>query len=176
MKLRNWRTFLVLVVVAVVIDAATKAWALAALHPGVTVRALGGLVPLTLSFNRGIAFGLHVGPASRAIFTVLSVVVLGVAVALFAATPPERRAQRIGLSLMCAGAVGNLADRLLRDRGVVDFIGPSNLGFMVWPIFNMADCYVVTGTLLFAIAVWWRRRREIDPANPSRPRTGPYTS
>jgi len=167
MKLRNWRTFLVLVVVAVMIDAATKAWALSALHPGVTVRALGGIVPLTLSFNRGIAFGLQVGPASRAIFAVLTVVVLGVAVALFAATPPARRAQRIGLSLMCAGAVGNLADRLLRDRGVVDFIGPSNLGFMMWPIFNMADCYVVVGTLLFATAVWWRRRREADPAQHS---------
>jgi signal peptidase II len=163
MVVRNWRAFLVLVVVAVVIDAATKAWALSALHPGVTVRALGGVLPLTLSFNRGIAFGLQVGPASRVIFTVLTVVVLGVAIALFAATPPERRAQRIGLCLMCAGAVGNLGDRLLRDRGVVDFIGPSNLGFMIWPIFNVADCYVVTGTLLFAIAVWSRRHREFEP-------------
>jgi signal peptidase II len=155
---RRWLTFWVAVVAAVVVDAATKAWALASLEPGVPERSLGGLLHLTLGFNRGIAFGLHLGPASRFVFTLLTIAVLAVALVLYAATPLERRAQRLALVLMCAGAVGNLVDRVLRARGVVDFIGPYDLGFMVWPIFNVADCYVVLGTLGFAAAVWLDRR------------------
>ena len=157
---RNWRSFVLFVAAAVAVDAATKALALATLKMGVTEPALGGLLPLTLSFNRGIAFGLSVGPASRAVFTALTIVVLAVAVGLYASTPADRRFQRTALALMCAGAIGNLLDRIFRGRGVVDFIGPYDLGFMVWPIFNVADCYVVVGTLGFAAAVWWTRRHD----------------
>ena len=28
---------------------------------------------------------------------------------------------------------------------MTDFLGPYDLGFMLWPIFNAADCYVVIG-------------------------------
>jgi len=170
---RNWRFFILVVAVAVAVDAATKAWALGALQHRVTVPALGGLLPLTLSFNRGIAFGLNVGPASRAVFAALTLVVLGVAVALYAATPAARRVQRLALCLMCAGAIGNLADRIFRPRGVVDFIGPYDLGFMIWPIFNVADCYVVIGTLGFAVALWWTRRRDAQTSQPAGREPGP---
>jgi signal peptidase II len=170
---RNWRFFILVVAVAVAADAVTKAWALRALQRGVTEPALGGWLPLTLSFNRGIAFGLSVGPASRAVFTVLTVVVLGVAMALYAATPEARRIQRLALCLMCAGAIGNLVDRVFRPRGVVDFIGPYDLGFMSWPIFNVADCYVVVGTLGFAAALWWARRHDPAPSRTAGGAPGP---
>jgi len=170
---RNWRFFILVVAVAVAVDATTKAWALGALQRGVTEPALGGFLPLTLSFNRGIAFGLSVGPASRAVFTVLTILVLGVALALYAATPAARRAQRLALCLMCAGAIGNLLDRIFRPRGVVDFIGPYDLGFMTWPIFNVADCYVVVGTLGFAASLWWTRRNDAALLPPAGKGSGP---
>ena len=151
---RRWVIFVVVVGLAVGLDAATKAWALSSLEPGRTVRALGGMLPMTLGFNRGIAFGLQVGGASRAVFTLLAVVVLGAAIALYRATAMVRWGQRLALCLMCAGAVGNLVDRVLRTRGVIDFIGPYDLRFMSWPIFNLADVWVVIGTLGYALALW----------------------
>jgi hypothetical protein len=42
---------------------------------------------------------------------------------------------------------------LTNPRGVVDFLGPYDLGFMVWPVFNLADVWVVIGTLAFALSV-----------------------
>lgn len=146
----KWILFAVVAALGVVLDAVSKEWALGALVPGHTRRALGGLVPLTLSFNRGVAFGLHVGPASRVVFTVVAVAVLGAAVSVYRSTPRARRLRRLALALMCAGALGNLVDRVVRSQGVVDFIGPYDLRFMVWPIFNLADVFVVLGTLGFA--------------------------
>jgi signal peptidase II len=163
----RWLFFSVVVGAAVALDAATKAWALAGLEPGQTEHALGGLLPLTLGFNRGIAFGLHVGPSSRFVFTLLAVLVLAAAIALYRATPMQRRWQRLALCFMCAGAIGNLLDRLLRDRGVVDFIGPYDLGFMVWPIFNLADVWVVIGTLGYAAALWRTPHAVHEPPGPS---------
>jgi lipoprotein signal peptidase len=52
---------------------------------------------------------------------------------------------------MFAGATGNLIDRAFSARGVVDFIGPYDLKFMRWPVFNFADVWVVAGTFAFAI-------------------------
>jgi signal peptidase II len=39
------------------------------------------------------------------------------------------------------------------DGGVVDFIGPINLGFMYWPIFNIADIAITTGAILLGISL-----------------------
>jgi signal peptidase II len=150
----RWLLFTVVVALGVALDGASKEWALRALVPGRTQSSLGGLVPLTLSFNRGVAFGLHVGPASRSVFTVVAVAVLAAAISVYRTTPLPRRLRRLALALMCAGALGNLVDRVVRAQGVVDFIGPYDLRFMVWPIFNLADVFVVLGTLGFAATLF----------------------
>jgi len=150
---RKWILFAGILAAGVALDVLTKRWALAHLQPGFTVETLGGTVPLTLSFNRGIAFGLHLGPASRAVFTAVGLVVLVAVALLYHATPAERRVRLLALALMCAGAVGNLVDRIVYPMGVVDFLGPFNLGFMEWPIFNLADCFVTVGTITLALAL-----------------------
>ncbi len=57
----------------------------------------------------------------------------------------------LALSLLLAGAAGNLIDRLVRDPGfargaVVDFLQlPS------WPIFNLADICIVSAAVLLVL-------------------------
>ena len=51
--------------------------------------------------------------------------------------------------LVCAGAIGNMIDRI-RLNYVIDFFYFSLIDF---PIFNVADCYVVVACVLFAILV-----------------------
>ena len=51
--------------------------------------------------------------------------------------------------LILAGAIGNVADRLFRGY-VVDFF---EFTFIKWPVFNMADIYVVIGTVVMAVLV-----------------------
>jgi signal peptidase II len=66
----------------------------------------------------------------------------------------------VSLSLVVAGAVGNLYDRVRWSRGVVDFIGPVNLGFAHFPIFNVADIAITCGAALLAISFWLEERQE----------------
>ena len=121
---------------------------------------LGGLIPLTLAFNRGAAFGLSIGNDPRWFFipvTILALVLLGY---LLFRTGSEDRFRIFALSLVLTGAMGNLIDRVRWDRGVVDFIGPIDLGFMDWPIFNVADMAISCGAVALAISFWMEDTEE----------------
>jgi signal peptidase II len=143
-----------LVVGAIVVaDIVTKRWALATLWHGQT-ESLGGLVPMTLAFNRGIAFGLPL-PATtgRALIIVATFVILFVLADLFRKAEKGDWLRVLSIQFITAGAIGNLIDRVRWDAGVVDFIGPINLGFMYWPIFNIADMAITTGAVMLGISL-----------------------
>jgi signal peptidase II len=135
-------------------DIVTKRWALESLYHGRVVETLGGWVPLTLAFNKGIAFGLPLPSAGRWIIIGATFLVLGVLIDLFRRTHVDDWARLLAIQLVAAGAIGNLVDRVRWDGGVVDFIGPINLGFMYWPIFNVADMAITTGAIMLGISLW----------------------
>jgi signal peptidase II len=56
--------------------------------------------------------------------------------------------------------VGNLYDRVRWNRGVVDFLGPIDLGFWDFPIFNVADMAITCGAVLLAISFWFEEQEE----------------
>ena len=133
-------------------DVSTKRWALDALRPGHIIESLG--VPMTLAFNRGVAFGLPLPSAGRWIIIFATLLVLFVLTNLFMRAERSDWLRLLSIELVAAGALGNLIDRVRWDAGVVDFIGPINLGFMHWPIFNIADMAITTGAVLLGISLW----------------------
>lgn len=143
-----------ILITILVADIATKRWALEALGHGMTVHGWGGFVPLTLAFNTGIAFGLDVPDAGRWILIAASVFVVFMLAGLYRNAHPSDWIRLSSVALVTAGALGNLIDRVRWERGVVDFIGPFNLGFMHWPIFNVADMAITTGAILLGISLW----------------------
>lgn len=146
--------FLGIAAALVLVDQATKALAVARLVPEYMPHpVLGDWVRLTLVYNPGAAFGLHLGPGSRWIFTGLTLVALVVMWRLYRHGPPDARWRSWALALVSGGATGNLIDRLRSPRGVVDFI---DLGIDTtrWPTFNVADIAVSGGALLLAIVLW----------------------
>lgn len=150
----KWTTVAALVGTLLALDLWSKSWALRTLSDGTSFEWLGGLVPINLAFNRGAAFGLSIGDDPRLIFvpvTILAVVFLGV---LIAQARHDDHLRIVSASLVLAGALGNLWDRVRWERGVVDFIGPVDLGFMHWPIFNVADMAITVGAILLAISLW----------------------
>ena len=145
--------------VTIALDVVTKRWALDALaHERGEL--FGGLVPLTLAFNKGAAFGVSIGDDSRWFFIPVTIVALALLVVLFRQAS-ERDFLRIGsISLVMSGAVGNLYDRVRWDRGVVDFLGPIDLGFWDFPIFNVADIAITCGAVLLAVSFWFEEQEE----------------
>ena len=149
---KGWLFWPVLLVVLVV-DVITKAIAERNLLRGIPYEVLGNTVQLKLVYNPGAAFGLHLGPQSRWIFTVLTILALVILGRLYRSTHTGHTARVAALALVCAGAVGNLIDRLRSFFGVVDFIDVG-IGDSRWPTFNVADMAVSIGAALLAWVLW----------------------
>ena len=146
---RAWRLAGALCGLVVLADQASKAAIEHNLVPGEDVDVLGPL-GLTLSHNKGVAFGLAGGGGAGLI--VLTVAALALILVLFA-REPTRPGMWIAVGLLAGGAFGNLADRVRADA-VTDFvdIGP-------WPPFNLADVSITAGVAVLA----WAFLRESGP-------------
>ena len=147
-------------------DVVTKNLAERALTPQrVPHDVFGEFLRFTLVYNPGAAFGLHLGDQSRMIFTTLTVVALIILARLYRATAAGDIPRTMALGLVCAGAVGNLLDRLRSELGVVDFLDVG-WGETRWPTFNVADMAVTVGAILLAWVLWREDRALSDRESP----------
>jgi signal peptidase II len=64
-----------------------------------------------------------------------------------------------GLALVTGGALGNLYDRVMSARGVVDFIDVGIGATRFWT-FNIADVGISAGAILLAASLWRRAESE----------------
>jgi signal peptidase II len=131
----------------VVLDQITKFCAVSFLKPVESVTLAQGILDLTYVENRGMAFGFLQG--ARWLFVGLTLLILvGIAI-YYVRLPrgPKYRKVRFALILISSGAAGNLIDRF-RNGFVVDFF---HVRFVDFPVFNIADSYVVVGTIFFAL-------------------------
>jgi signal peptidase II len=147
------RVFWAAALVVVGLDVATKliAEATLLLTPGIPV--IGDWFQLRLVYNRGAAFGLHVGPYSRWVFFGVAIVAVLVLNRMSVQTSLGDRFRQLALGLVAGGAAGNLIDRIRSGRGVVDFLDVG-VGSLRWPTFNVADIAVSCGGIALAIALW----------------------
>ena len=124
-----------------------------------------GVFELFYSENRGAAFGILQG--RQTFFFVIAVCVFAAVVYVMAKLPAGRRFVPLEacLTVICAGAAGNLIDRVSQGY-VVDFLYFKLINF---PIFNVADCYVTVGTAVLAILfLWYYKDEEFDMLYPKR--------
>ncbi|MCI2429536.1 signal peptidase II [Candidatus Acetothermia bacterium] len=129
------------------LDQLSKYIALTHLEPGRSLAIFSGIFHLTLTYNTGGAFGLfhEFGDLIAILAAGASLVILMVLLW----NRPRQPAMTVGLTGIAGGALGNLTDRWLPERGaVVDF-----LDFRVWPVFNLADTAIVIGTGLVLLAL-----------------------
>jgi signal peptidase II len=141
----------------VVADVATKLLAEALLARRVPVPVIGDYVQLRLVYNQCAAFGLCLGAYSRWIFFGLALAALSVLRSLVRSARPGDRFRLLALALVCAGAVGNVLDRLRSAQGVVDFVDVG-LGSARWPTFNVADSAITVGAIALAVSLWLEGR------------------
>ena len=144
----------------VILDLITKAVAVATLAPsGAAVPVFGEWFRFALVYNPGAAFGLHLGPYSRWLFMALTAGALVILGKLYRETADGDVRRVLALSLVAAGAVGNVIDRIRSEWGVVDFVD-IGIGTHRWPTFNVADIAVSGGAILLALVLWREERRE----------------
>ena len=131
------------------LDQWVKHWITVNLPLGESMPLLPGFMQLRTVHNFGAAWSSFSG-MRWLLVGVTSVIVLAVAYVLV------RRIVRhpLGVAacfLILSGGLGNIIDRV-RLGYVVDMF---NLLFMEYPVFNVADIFVVCGTLLGAVYYLW---------------------
>jgi signal peptidase II len=161
------RVFWPLASLLVLADCSTKrAIEEAAPLVGVPHPVIDNVVQFTLGYNQGAAFSTHLGTYQRPVLIGLALLILVILARSYRVITRTGRVGTAGLALVVGGAVGNLLDRLMSDRGVVDFIDVG-FGSSRFYVFNVADVGVSIGAALLAYAIWRSDRR--DPAATSLP-------
>ena len=140
---------------------------MAKLQYGIPQDVIGDFLRFTLVFNRGAAFGTHVGDSSRWVFTALAIVILGVLTRMAYQSNPRALSRLFALGLVCGGAIGNLIDRLRWANGVVDFVDVGVGRHRFW-VFNVADSAVSVGAVVLVLILWSEDRRAAREARATR--------
>jgi signal peptidase II len=167
------------------IDLLTKSWIFAKLGmPGQQppIVLWPGVFSLTTSLNEGALFGM--GQGMTLVFAALSVVAaVGILYWLFALGAARDWILAISLSAIMGGIFGNLYDRLgfpglewnypehrigepvyaVRDWLHFRIEGADGREVFDWPVFNVADCLLVSGSIL--LVLYGLRHPSTVPAN-----------
>ena len=145
------RPLLLITLVIVVIDQASKAWVCAHLQPGLPAPFLPGLLQLRWVENPGAAFSLF-RDSTFALKWLSLVVALGVAVWIWRSRQ-QPFWQGLALAFLLGGTVGNGIDRWSLGH-VTDFLELVPINF---PIFNGADIAINLAVACFVIDALTRR-------------------
>jgi signal peptidase II len=145
-RLAGW---LLLAVLVIVLDQASKAWVVASipLHGGFEVT---GFFNMVFVFNYGAAFSFLSGAGGwqRWFFTLLALAI-SVWIILLLRRHAHEHLQPAALALILGGAIGNIADRL-QHGAVVDFLDFHYAGWHFWA-FNLADSAITLGVMLLLL-------------------------
>jgi signal peptidase II len=150
--------YLALAAVLIAIDQLTKWAAVTSLAFGQRVPVIPGFFDFTLVYNRGAAFSFlaSAGGWQRWFF-----IGIGIAAAVFIvwmlARHGSQRLFSIALTLILAGALGNVIDRIWQGK-VTDFVLLYWRDWY-WPAFNVADAAITCGAALLILDELLRVRR-----------------
>ena len=138
---------MVAVIALILLDQYTKYLAVIHLKDKPAFNLINGVLELNYLENKGAAFGMLQN--QKTFFVFVALVILGAIVYVLYKMPDERKygILHVLLSLIAAGAIGNMIDRIRLDY-VVDFIYFVLINF---PIFNVADIYVSLSTVVLVI-------------------------
>lgn len=160
MRKRNWIIIdLVIVFVLLALDQFTKQLAIEYLKDKPARVIIKNVFELNYLENHGSAFGMLQNQKFFLIF--VGVLFMGIVLFFLLKLPGNKKFYpvHVCLSAVIAGGIGNMIDRIRFDH-VVDFFSFVLINF---PIFNVADCYIVVAiTILFILFIFVFKEEDLD--------------
>lgn len=139
----------------VVLDQLSKIWIKNNFALYESRNVIGDFLRFSFVENPGIAFGIRIGNL-KIMVTIISIAIASYLAFLLYNSKQLVYVEKLSLSLILGGAIGNLIDRILiyipnsTYSGVVDFIDVGIVGHR-WYIFNIADSAVTIGIIIYLI-------------------------
>lgn len=148
----------ILIAILIFIDQLTKYFALVKLQPIHSIEIISGFLDFTYVENRGAAFGILQG---QKILLLIITFVISFFLIFYILKLPKIKLYnnvRLACSLIVSGAIGNAIDRMFRGF-VVDFL---EVTFISWPVFNLADIFVIVGAVWFSYQIFYKIEDDSD--------------
>ena len=117
------------------------------------IEVIKNILYFTYVENRGAAFGIM---QNKQWFFILITLILIIAMILYILkVKPQDILLKLSLSFIIGGGICNLIDRVFKGY-VVDFI---DLRIINYPVFNIADCFVVIGAVLLCVYILFSKEK-----------------
>ena len=146
---------IILSIIFIIIDQLFKIIVVNNLTNNKSIEVIKSFFYLTYTNNKGAAFSILTG--RRILLILVALIVIGVLIYYVRKNKIEGKVNKIALSLVIGGSIGNLIDRILR-WSVIDFIDVKIFGYN-FPIFNLADTFIVIGVFLLIIEMFRKEHR-----------------
>ncbi len=130
-----------------ILDQAAKVFAAGLLQSVKTVPLWENVFHLTYVENSGAGWGIF--SKHTWLLTAVTALIIVAAVTYMVVKRPKNRVFLTGFTFLIGGAVGNFIDRV-RMGYVIDFFDFTLIDF---PVFNVADCFITVGAIIFAVYV-----------------------
>ncbi len=143
-----------IIIFSVVFDQLSKYWATEVLKNGESIKIIGNFLRLTYAENRGAAFSILQN--QRVFFLIITIIMLIILGIVYFTNRNLSKLSRLSMAMIAGGAIGNFIDRY-RMGYVIDFIDVRFGTFYNFPVFNIADSFVVCGTILMVILILFNK-------------------
>lgn len=156
---KKYLLFFVTTATVIILDQIMKAYVISTMSIHESFAVIEGFFNITYIRNPGAAFGFLAGasPIFRQVFFLSAAIAVILLILHGIRKSGEKEFLLVfSLSLLLAGAAGNLIDRV-RFGEVVDFLDVY-LGHYHWPAFNIADVAISTGAAILILIMLKRKK------------------
>lgn len=153
---------IIVISLVIIIDQCTKYMVRINFEQGETLPIISDILHLTYVRNLGAAFSMFENIKVVTIIIPLFILLIAIT-ALFFFYKRISRFSRISISLIIAGGMSNLIDRIILGY-VTDMID-----FRIFPVFNIADISVCVGCMLLIVGMFLPKKLDKDnlPEQPN---------
>lgn len=142
--------------IILLIDVVSKRLVMNYMFPDMSMSIIDNFFNITYVKNTGVAFSLLDGNVG---FIIFMTVIIMLVMVRYIKDSNKSFGEEIGYGLVIGGAIGNLFDRFYYGY-VIDFLDFKIFGYD-FPIFNLADTFIVIGVLILVIESF----REVGDGN-----------
>lgn len=145
--MKKYAIIIVIILSIFILDQVVKIWVT---NNQTEISIITGILKLNYTENTGIAFGMLNKNMWQVIIT--DILILYILIRFLIRQIENMSIMpKISLSFIIAGGFSNFIDRIIRGK-VIDYIDISQL-INKFPVFNIADVFIVIGFIIFATTV-----------------------
>lgn len=156
----NMTTIIIISIILLCIDQISKLLVVNLLTKTDSITIIKNFFYLTYINNDGAAFSILVG--KRIFLILIAVLVIVMLIRYIKKNNIQNKLELVSISLIIGGSLGNLMDRVVRGY-VIDFLDFKLFNYN-FPIFNLADTFIVIGVFLLLLKEI-RKENNLDSRN-----------